>query len=77
MRTLAYIKYFWYLAYNWNISIALHVIRNEIKGEKYGIRNSPGPMNSNHSKKGIDIEHATIYMPVSYILNSDEVDENC
>lgn len=69
MRTLAYIKYFWYLAYNWNISIALHVIRNEIKGEKkYGIRTTGADELKSLEKKGIDIEHATIYMPVSYDL---------
>lgn len=69
MRILAYIKYFWYLAYNWNLKIALHVIRNEIKGErKYGINTTGADELKSLEKKGIDIEHATIYMPVSYDL---------
>lgn len=69
MRTLAYIKYFWYLAYNWNIKIALHVIRNEIRGEKkYGISTTGADELKSLEEKGIDIEHATIYMPVSYDL---------
>jgi SAM-dependent methyltransferase len=64
-----YLKYFFYLATNWNISIAWHIIRNEIRGEKkYGI-NTTGANDLKHlEKKGIDISHATIYMPVSYDL---------
>ncbi len=64
-----YIKYFFYLATNWNISIAWHIIQNEIRGEKkYGI-NTTGADDLKHlEKKGIDITHATIYMPVSYDL---------
>jgi hypothetical protein len=35
---MKYLKYFFYIATNWNISIAWHIIRNEIRGEKkYGI----------------------------------------
>ncbi len=69
MRILAYIKYFWYLAYNWNIKIALHVIHNEIKGEKkYGISSTGADELKSLEEKGIDIQHATIYMPVSYDL---------
>jgi 16S rRNA G966 N2-methylase RsmD len=62
-----YLRYFFYLATNWNISIAWHIIRNEIRGEKsYGI-NTTGADDLKHlEKKGIDITHATIYMPVSY-----------
>ena len=67
MRTLAYIKYFFYLAVNWNFSIALYVIRNEIKGEKkYRINTTGADELKSLEEKGIDIEHATIYMPVSY-----------
>ncbi len=64
---MKYVRYFFYLATNWNISIAWHIIRNEIRGEKrYGI-NTTGADDLKHlEKKGIDITHATIYMPVSY-----------
>ena len=61
------IKYFFYLAYNWNISIAYHILKNEIKGEKKYSINTTGADNlKNIEKKGIDITHATIYMPASY-----------
>ncbi len=64
-----YLKYFFYLATNWNVNIAWHIIQNEIRGEKkYGI-NTTGADDLKHlEKKGIDISHATIYMPVSYDL---------
>ena len=64
-----YLKYFFYIATNWNVSIAWHIIRKEIRGEKkYGLYTT-GADNLKHlEKKGIDISHATIYMPVSYDL---------
>lgn len=62
-----YLKYFFYIARNWSISIAIHIIRNEIKGEKkYGINTTGADELQSLAKLGIDITHATIYMPVSY-----------
>ena len=67
MRTLKYIQYFFYLASNWNLRIAWHIIRQEIKGEeKYSIETTGADELRSLSKKGIDISHATIYMPASY-----------
>ena len=64
-----YIKYFFYLSFNWNIRIAWHIILQEIKGEKkYGINTTGADELRMLEKKGIDITHATIYMPVSYPL---------
>jgi 16S rRNA G966 N2-methylase RsmD len=64
---MKFLKYFFYLATNWNISIAWHIIRNEIRGEKkYGINTTGADNLKSLEKKGIDISHATIYMPVSY-----------
>lgn len=49
--------------------IAYHVIRQEIKGEKkYGIDTTGADELKHLSKKGIDISHATIYMPASFDL---------
>ena len=63
----SYFKYFLYLATNWDISIGWHIIRNEIRGEKkYGIDTTGADELKHLEKKGIDISHATIYMPVSY-----------
>ena len=69
MQFLKYIKYFFYLAYNWNVRIATHIILREIKGEKkYGINTTGSDELNNLEERGIDIEHATIYMPASYDL---------
>ncbi|MEO6538487.1 MAG: class I SAM-dependent methyltransferase [Ferruginibacter sp.] len=69
MQSIKYIQYFFYLAYNWNLRIALHVIKNEIKGEKkYDINTTGVDELKILSQKGIDISHATIYMPASYDL---------
>ena len=64
---MKFLKYFFYIASNWNIYIAWHIIRNEIRGEKkYGINTTGTDNLKNLERKGIDISHATIYMPVSY-----------
>jgi 16S rRNA G966 N2-methylase RsmD len=68
-KGLLYIKYFLYLAYNWNVKIALHILRQEIKGEKkYSINTTGADELKSLEEKGIDTEHATIYMPASYDL---------
>ena len=67
MQSLKYLRYFVYLATNWNIRIAWHIIQNDIKGEKkFGINTTGVDNLKNLEKKGIDISNATIYMPVSY-----------
>lgn len=72
MKIFIYLKYFFYLAYNWNVGIAWHIIRQEIKGEKkYGINTTGADELHKLEKQGIDISHATIYMPVSYTLLQD------
>jgi SAM-dependent methyltransferase len=69
MKIFPYIKYFFYLAYNWNIPIAWHILKQEIQGEKkYGINTTGADELKQLEKKGIDISHSTIYMPVSYEL---------
>ena len=69
MQIIHYIKYFFYLSYNWNIKIASHIISKEIKGEnKYGINTTGADELNALDELGIDIEHATIYMPASYDL---------
>jgi SAM-dependent methyltransferase len=73
---MKYIKYFLYIAYNWNIRIAWHIIQHEIKGEKnYGIDTTGADNLKSLEKKGIDISSATIYMPVSYDVLTQFFDE--
>ena len=69
MHTLNYLRYFFYLAWNWNLRIAVHIIRNDLKGEKkYGIHTSGTDELQSLEDAGIDITYATIYMPASYDL---------
>src|SRR5690242_2004191 len=71
-KSLSYIKYFFYLAINWNIKIAINILQQEMKGEKkYGIATTGADELKELEKKGIEIEHSTIYMPVSYDLLDD------
>jgi 16S rRNA G966 N2-methylase RsmD len=68
-KAFSYIKYFFYLAFNWNIKIATHILLQEIKGEKkYSIETTGADELKSLEKKGIEIDHSTIYMPVSYDL---------
>jgi SAM-dependent methyltransferase len=69
MKFFSYIKYFYFLLINWDAKIAWYMIKQEIKGEKkYGINTTGADELRKLEKQGIDISHATIYMPVSYTL---------
>lgn len=69
MKIFAYLQYFFYLGANWNFRIAFTIILQEIKGEKkYNINTTGADELKSLSKKGIDISHATMYMPISYLL---------
>jgi SAM-dependent methyltransferase len=69
MNRFQYLRYFFYIAYNWNLPIAWHIVQQEIKGEKkYGIDTSGADELDTLEQKGIDTSHATIYMPASYDL---------
>lgn len=69
MRLFSYIKYFYFLLDNWDLKIAWYMIRQEVRGEKkYNLRTTGEDELQSIEKKGIDISHATIYMPVNYGL---------
>jgi SAM-dependent methyltransferase len=71
-RSFQYIKYFFYLTFKWNIKIAIHILLQEIKGEKkYGINTTGADELRSLEEKGIDIDHSAIYMPVSYDVLDD------
>lgn len=66
---LKYLRYFFYITWNWNLRIALHLLGSEIRGEKkYGIHTTGIDELNSLEEAGIDTSHATIYMPVSYPL---------
>jgi SAM-dependent methyltransferase len=69
LKLLSYLRYFFYLGFNWNWQIAFTIIAQEIKGEKkYDIDTTGADELKSLSKKGVDTSHATMYMPISYLL---------
>jgi len=69
LKIFPYIQYFFYLGLNWNWKIALHILLHEIKGErKYGIHTTGSDELKRTEASGVDISHATVYMPASYLL---------
>jgi SAM-dependent methyltransferase len=69
MKLLRYIRYFYFIATQWNLPLAWHIIRQEVKGEqKYGIDTTGADDLQHLEEVGISTQHATLYMPVSYDL---------
>jgi 16S rRNA G966 N2-methylase RsmD len=69
MKFFCYIKYFFYLTSKWDAKIAMHLLKHEIKGErKYSINTTGIDKLKSLEEKGIEVDHSTIYMPVSYDL---------
>ncbi|MBL0357060.1 MAG: class I SAM-dependent methyltransferase [Chitinophagaceae bacterium] len=69
MKFFRYIQYFFYVGLNWGWRVAFAIIAQEIAGEKkYRIDTTGADELVKLKKTGIDVSHATMYMPVSYTL---------
>lgn len=69
MKLITYIKYFYFLLDNWDFKIAWYMMKQEIKGErKYRINTTGEDTLIELEELGIDISHATMYMPVNFKL---------
>jgi SAM-dependent methyltransferase len=69
MQFFHYLKYFFYIALNWNTKLALFTIYHEIRGEKkYGIRTSKLKDLAKLCVKGNNKKHAEIYQGTNYFL---------
>lgn len=81
MTWLNHIRYFHYIRKNWNIRLATKIFGEEVRGErKYRIRTTGANNLESLAQKGIDTQHSTIYMPVSYSLMEKllgKLPENC
>lgn len=67
-KLTAYLKYFFYLGWNWNFRLAATILYYEIKGEKkYGIYTT-GIDDLVDSVPEKDLESASIYQPVNYFI---------
>jgi SAM-dependent methyltransferase len=69
MRWPNYLRYFFYIGKNWNYRLARLILREEIRGEyRFGIQTTGADNLHSLAKQGVNTEHASIYMPVSYVL---------
>ena len=58
LNVMKFFTYFIYIASNWNIRIAWHILLQEIKGEKkYRINTTGKDTLESLEEKGIDIDH--------------------
>jgi SAM-dependent methyltransferase len=63
------LRYFFYIAWHWNPLLALFTIYYEIRGEKkYHIHTTGEDELQSLKDIGIDISHASIYMPLNYFI---------
>jgi SAM-dependent methyltransferase len=63
---MKFIKYFFYIGWNWSFSLAWFIVKHEIRGEeKYGIE-TVGIDDLRTSVPSEELEHASIYQPVNY-----------
>jgi SAM-dependent methyltransferase len=67
-RISAYLQYFFYLAYHWNVRLAAFIMYYEVKGErKYGL-DTIGVDDLSSSVGEADRLNASIYQPVNYYI---------
>lgn len=67
LKLIKHIKYFYYIASNWGISLGIFTFLQEIRGEKkYRIDTTAATSLSKLEIKGNQLKYATEYMPVSY-----------
>ena len=68
-QSIYYTRYFFYIAFNWNIRLAWFTICHEIRGEKkYNINTSKIEDVKKLSLKGGNVEHAELYQGANYFL---------
>ena len=69
LKYFYYIRYFVYIAWNWNVQLALFTIYHEIRGErKYNLSTSRLSTLAELSLTGPNFTHAEIYQGASYFL---------
>lgn len=72
LKYLYYIRYFFFVMWNWNIRLALFTIYHEIRGEnKYGLNTSRMNTLTHLAVTGNNLRHAEIYQGASYFLLED------
>ena len=68
-QSIQYARYFFFIAFNWNIKLAWFTVFHEIRGEKkYNINTSKIEDIKKLSLKGGNVDHAEIYQGANYFL---------
>jgi SAM-dependent methyltransferase len=69
LKLIPQIRYFWYIASNWGLSIGLFSLYHEMRGErKYKINTTSYNNLSSYQLAQNNLKHATEYMPVNYFI---------
>jgi len=69
MKSLYYLKYFYFIARNWNVRLAAFTVYHEIKGEKkYQLETVKVDTLQNQKIKSGNLKHASIYQATNYFL---------
>lgn len=69
MNSFYYLKYFYFIARNWNLRLAFFTVYHEIKGEKKYNINTTKIDNLHHEKiESANLTHASIYQGTNYYL---------
>ena len=69
MKSFYYLKYFYFIARNWNIRLAAFTVYHEIKGEKKYQLDTIRVDNLQHQKiKSENVKHASIYQGTNYFI---------
>lgn len=67
-QTVLYIRYFFYIGWNWNFRLAWVILKHEIRGEKkYGIHTT-GYDDLSKSLSQKERTHASVYQPINYLI---------
>ena len=75
MKLLYFLKYFYFIAKNWNIKLAAFTVYHEIKGEKKYMLDTVKIDNLQHQKiKSENLKHASIYQATNYFLIEHALD---
>ena len=69
LKYLYYIRYFFFIMWNWNMRLAVFTLYHEIRGEtKYGLDTARLNMLTHTAVQGNNLQHAEVYQGASYFL---------
>ncbi len=67
-RLMEYLRYFFFLAFHWNVRLAFFILFYEIRGERKFGTSTTGVDDLLDSVSESDRRHASIYQPVNFFI---------